>query len=33
MRRRILLTTAALLAGTVALTAFYRHGAGRRSRS
>jgi HlyD family secretion protein len=27
MRRRILLTTAALLTGTVALTAFYRHGA------
>ena len=27
MRRRILLTTAALLTGTVALTAFYRHSA------
>ena len=27
MRRRILLTTAVLLTGTVALTAFYRHGA------
>ena len=27
MRRRILLTSAALLTGTVALTAFYRHGA------
>jgi HlyD family secretion protein len=27
MRRRILLTTAALLTGTVVLTAFYRHGA------